>query len=207
MMRLAHWVERLNAETTVFQDIKDVAALAAAEDEQRRDTAFVLYVDEHADDNTLTGTVRQRCTVRVAIVLAISNRRDARGAAALDEIETARGGDGRAARLGAARRAWPGHLPARWGAVSEPRDAVVAGRVRSTGAGSGCLTHAPRRTPDERPFKPQTQPQDTPRGRTGAGARMAGQRRQLYVRDPATGRLTPNPDAPYMTPAEVPDDA
>ena len=87
-MRMGDWVNRLAGQTEF--DVQGAAELGAAEREQRRDTVFVLYADERAEDNTLVGTVRQRCTVGVAIVLAITNRRDKRGAAALSEIETAR---------------------------------------------------------------------------------------------------------------------
>ena len=90
-MFLAPFVQRIEAETSVFKDIKGAAELAAAEAECRRDSCFVLYADDEAGENELLAGVRQRRTIGMGVIMAITNHRDRRGAQALSELEVARG--------------------------------------------------------------------------------------------------------------------
>lgn len=90
-MRLAEWRDRLKAETAGL-DVKRAADLAAAEDEHRRDTVYVMYSDDAAgrDEADVVGTVRQLHTVGVDVVYAIGNHRSRDGDEAVEKIEAAR---------------------------------------------------------------------------------------------------------------------
>lgn len=88
-MRIAEWIERLRSETSL--EVKGAAELAAAKADQLRDTAFVAPLDEAALSQSDTiGAVRQMVRVGVGVTLAVTNRRDRRGEAAVSEIEGAR---------------------------------------------------------------------------------------------------------------------
>ena len=83
------WVQRLKEQTNF--DVKGAAELAAARQDQKRDGLYVILADDRAGENQLLNGVRQQRTIGVSVVLAIRNRRDRRGEAALTEIEAARG--------------------------------------------------------------------------------------------------------------------
>lgn len=89
-MRISEWIERLKAETDL--DVKGVADYATAQAEHRRDACYVMYSSDDATPNEAdtVGGVRQLHTVGVDVVLAITNRRSARGSEGVDEIEAAR---------------------------------------------------------------------------------------------------------------------
>ncbi len=88
-MRIAEWIERLRSETDL--EVKGAAELAAAKADQQRDVAFVAPLDEAAlSQPDAIGTVRQMVRAGVAVTLAVTNRRDRRGEAAVSEIEGAR---------------------------------------------------------------------------------------------------------------------
>ena len=81
--------------------VKGAVELEAAQAEQKQDTLYVLPLDSNASGNALENAVRQQVTEGIAVVIAVTNRRDRRGEAGLDEIEVRRN-EVRAALLG-----WP----------------------------------------------------------------------------------------------------
>ena len=92
------WVERLKTALTADGgdpvDVKGAAALAAALADHgaiKRDSVYVLYAAEDAGDNVQATGVRQRCVIGVTVALAVTNRRDRRGAAGVDEVEVLHG--------------------------------------------------------------------------------------------------------------------
>ena len=87
-MRLSHWIERLG-EATNF-DAHGAAALAQAQSEHRRDSVYVIPLSETSAGAASIDADRQVSTMRVGVILAIRNSRDARGADAASEIEGAR---------------------------------------------------------------------------------------------------------------------
>lgn len=88
-MRIADWIARLKSETNL--EVKGVADYATAQAEHRRDTCYVMYsADDAAPNEIATGPVRQQHTLGVDVVLALTNRRSARGREGIDEIEDAR---------------------------------------------------------------------------------------------------------------------
>lgn len=92
------WVERIRtalaADGGGAVDVKGAAALAAALKDHsaiKRDTVYVLYSAEDADDNIQASGVRQRCVIGVTVALAVTNRRDKRGEAGVEEVEALHG--------------------------------------------------------------------------------------------------------------------
>ena len=82
---------RLANELTLIKSVKGAADLGSAKAASLRDTAFVLLIDEAAaGDSPLYGAVRQQITTGIGVVLAMTNRRDARGQAGMGEIERVR---------------------------------------------------------------------------------------------------------------------
>ena len=95
---IAHWVKRLKTELAAdgggAVDVKGAAALAQAMADHRvikRDSVYVLYAAEDAEGNIQANAVRQRCVIGVTVALAVTNRRDRRGEAGVDEVETLHG--------------------------------------------------------------------------------------------------------------------
>ena len=86
MLPVADWVARLAAEVAGIT-VHGAAELAAARGEHRRDTLYVFPLEERADANVAESAVVQREHMRIAVLLALTNRRDGRGEAGLDEIE------------------------------------------------------------------------------------------------------------------------
>ena len=79
-------------ETLAELDRKRVADLASARNEHYRDTVYVMYSSDDAlpNDAETLGAVRQLHTVGVDVIYAITNRREADGDQAVEEIETVR---------------------------------------------------------------------------------------------------------------------
>ena len=101
-MRLADWIEHLDGldlapEREGCQPggelrAKGAADLAAAQADQQCDTAYVMYLAETPGPNRLgeRAQVMQRVVVTVAVILALTNRRDRRGEAGVAEAERVR---------------------------------------------------------------------------------------------------------------------
>lgn len=87
-MRIGDVIDRLREGTTL--EVSGAAELAAAQADQQRDGAFVFYQSDSAGDNALDNAVRQTRRIGVGVALAVSNRRR-RGAAGVEQLETARG--------------------------------------------------------------------------------------------------------------------
>ncbi len=68
-------------------DVGGALDLPAAQSRQHRDTAYVIPGPRRAGDNSLSNAVRQRRTVGVTVLLAITNRRTRRGAEARQEVD------------------------------------------------------------------------------------------------------------------------
>ena len=89
MLVLATWVERLGAHVDV--PVQGAAELAAARGDHRRDTAYVYPLRETAERSLVQrGGAVQRHTHRVGVLSVVTNRRDPRGEAGLEEIELRR---------------------------------------------------------------------------------------------------------------------
>ena len=91
-MILQDWIDQLrNAEGIKdVVDVREAADLAAAQADQRRDTIYVMYNAEQAGENLLSQGVQQPLTTTMAVVIAVTNRRDRRGAGGLTELEILR---------------------------------------------------------------------------------------------------------------------
>ena len=92
------WVERLKTKLAAdgggAVEVKGAAALAAALADHgtiKRDSVYALYAAEDADGNIQGTGVRQRCVIGVTIALAVTNRRDRRGEAGVEEVEVLHG--------------------------------------------------------------------------------------------------------------------
>ena len=85
LLDLRHWVERL---CEIEYDVFNAAALSAARrSKQKRDAVYVVpHSDALQESNTISGPIRQTGDVQVAILLAIRNRRSARGDEGVDEV-------------------------------------------------------------------------------------------------------------------------
>ncbi|MCY3566675.1 MAG: hypothetical protein OXH27_10895 [Gammaproteobacteria bacterium] len=111
-MRIGAWIERLKASSGLDIDARGAASLARAQAGHGRDTVYVVPLSENAPPSGVTGLTRQRATVRVAAVIAVSNLRDESGAAAATELELVRD---------AVRAAWLGWQPEGAGQPAEYR--------------------------------------------------------------------------------------
>ena len=91
-MILQDWIDRLkNAEGIEgVVEVREAADLAAAQADQRRDTIYVMYNAEQGGENLLSQDVQQPLTTTMAVVIAVTNRRDRRGAGGLTELEILR---------------------------------------------------------------------------------------------------------------------
>lgn len=87
MLRLAPWIERIAAEVPALRAVGGAADLSAI---QRgvvaAPSAWIIPVAETARDSETVSIVSQRVNATVGIVIAVSNLRDARGAAAQDGL-------------------------------------------------------------------------------------------------------------------------
>jgi hypothetical protein len=90
-MDLSLIVARLKAELTALRSIGASADLdAAIEGVVAMPSAFVLPLAETAQDMEMTGTTGQRITQAFGVLHVLSNKRDAQGGAALDDLKTHR---------------------------------------------------------------------------------------------------------------------
>ena len=91
-MILQDWIDRLEKAEGIegVVDVKEAADLAAAQADQRRDTIYVMYNAEQGGENLLSQGVQQPLTTTMAVVIAVTNRRDRRGAGGMTELETLR---------------------------------------------------------------------------------------------------------------------
>lgn len=87
-MRIRDWIDRLGA--VLDANVSGAADLAAAQEDQKRDTVYVMYADDRATPGDLISVVRQECHTGISVVMAITNRRDRRGEKGIDEIEVMR---------------------------------------------------------------------------------------------------------------------
>ena len=85
-----HVIDRLKTKLKTIKTVKGAAEFEAAKKDRVKNTVYVMLVDESAGDNTLLNAVRQQVTTGVAVVIALTNYRDRRGAAGIDAIETVR---------------------------------------------------------------------------------------------------------------------
>ena len=88
-MDLAPILERLKAELTGFRSIAGAADLAAVE-APPTPAVYVLPLRESADDSDEVDAFDQPVARSVLVVIALSNRRDAAGAAAMVDLAGAR---------------------------------------------------------------------------------------------------------------------
>ena len=95
---IAQWVKRLKTELAAdgggAVEVKGAAALAAALADPgtiKRDSVYVLYAAEDADGNIQANGVRQRCVIGVTVALAVTNRRERRDEAGVEEVEALHG--------------------------------------------------------------------------------------------------------------------
>lgn len=89
MLPIAHWVERLKGQVEGLS-IRGAADLAAARDDHKRDALYVYPIAEDAGANVADRGAMQRHTVRNAVLIALTNRREQRGESGLTEIERRR---------------------------------------------------------------------------------------------------------------------
>lgn len=89
MLPIADWVERLNTEVEDIT-VHGAADLAAARADHKRDALYVYPVTEDAGANIADRGARQRHTVRNAVLIALTNRRERRGESGLTELEQRR---------------------------------------------------------------------------------------------------------------------
>lgn len=90
-MDLSAIEDRLNAQLTGLKHVGTSADLDAAIDGNvQAPSAYVLPLTDAATDMDTTGGTNQRIVERFGVVQVVSNRRDAKGAAALSELKTLR---------------------------------------------------------------------------------------------------------------------
>jgi len=112
-MQLTPILDRLNTHVTALRQTGGAADLAAARDDLRiAPAAYVIPLRETPGRNELGEAIWQRVTVRLGLVLAVRNVRDARGEAAAEDLEALRQSV-RAALLGWAPAM--GHDPLEYG--------------------------------------------------------------------------------------------
>lgn len=89
---IAEIIARLQAQVTSLKVVSGVAdfSTAALNKPMATPAAFVLLASESAEDNQLLGAFDQRISVVFTVILALSNRRDPTGAAAMDDLEALR---------------------------------------------------------------------------------------------------------------------
>ena len=74
------WIRRIRDNVSDLKGVDGAAELAAVKDlSQRAPYAWVIPVAEDAGNNVLLNAVSQRVVERVGVVVAVRNRRDARG--------------------------------------------------------------------------------------------------------------------------------
>lgn len=88
-MRMAPVVTQLQNNTTLLKDIGGAAEFAAIENLQRLPAAYVIPAQETASRNTLSSNaVHQRITSGFSVVIVVSNKRDAVGGAANEDLDS-----------------------------------------------------------------------------------------------------------------------
>lgn len=97
-MIIAAIIERLEsvlaADGGAAVDVKGAAALAKVLEDHnaiKRDAVYALYSAEDAEPNIQDTGVRQRCVIGITLALAVTNRRDRRGEAGVEEVEALHG--------------------------------------------------------------------------------------------------------------------
>lgn len=90
-MRVQPWIDRIRASIPDLREVLGSAELAAVQDSYRSTpSAWVIAIDEVAQDSSLISTTAQRVTARMGVILAVRNARDPRGEAGHDDLETLR---------------------------------------------------------------------------------------------------------------------
>lgn len=87
MLAMSTVIARLEAETDGIA-VHGAASLPGARDDRRRDAIYVYPLSEDAAANLEPHGALQRHRLRIGVLIAVTNRRDPRGAGALDETET-----------------------------------------------------------------------------------------------------------------------
>lgn len=101
-MDLAPILARLKSQLTGFKTIGSAADLEAlGASVAASPSCYLLPMAESAEDNRLLGAFEQRVSVTFSVVLAVSNKRDAGGSAAMGDLEPLR------ALVRAALIGWP----------------------------------------------------------------------------------------------------
>ncbi len=88
MTLTSEFADRLRANTDL--EVHGAFSGALARKEVRRDSAWVLLLQDDSRPSEVVGCVRQVADVIVGVLLRVRNRRDDRGEAGLGEIEAAR---------------------------------------------------------------------------------------------------------------------
>lgn len=84
-------VDRLKASMPELRQVGVLADLEGAlQGAFTPPAAFVMPVSERADSPARTSVLRQRVSLRTGVLLSVQNRRDAKGAAALDTLRPLR---------------------------------------------------------------------------------------------------------------------
>ncbi len=90
-MNLSPILERLKSQLVGFKEIGSAADLEAVSSTRVPvPSCYLLLLSDSADENITMGAFEQRVTVNFAVILVASNRRDAAGAAAMNELEPLR---------------------------------------------------------------------------------------------------------------------
>ena len=90
-MRIAAWIERIESyRGELAIDVRGAAGLAAAQEGHRRDAIYVVPLSDTARPSEIIGVPRQVAASRVAVIVAVTNARDPRGAEAATELERVR---------------------------------------------------------------------------------------------------------------------
>jgi hypothetical protein len=90
-MDLSLITARVKEQLTALRSVGQSAELEAAADAVvALPAAFVLPMSDVASDLGMTGTTYQRVVQQFSVILVISNRRDAQGGAALNDLHTQR---------------------------------------------------------------------------------------------------------------------
>ena len=88
MSLLEEFADRLRSETDL--EVHGAFNEAAARKDVRRDSAYVLMLQDDSRPSEVIGVVRQVADVVIGVLFRVRNRRDDRGEAGLAEIEVAR---------------------------------------------------------------------------------------------------------------------
>ena len=89
MLPIGDWVERLK-DAVEGLTVHGAADLAAARADHKRDALYVYPIAEDGGSNVAERGAMQRHTVRNAVLVALTNRRERRGESGLTELEQRR---------------------------------------------------------------------------------------------------------------------